>query len=36
VTPQEAERLSQPWRPWRSYAVMHLWRMGNRELSASQ
>ena len=28
VTAQEAEALSQPWRPWRSYAVMHLWRMG--------
>ncbi len=28
VTAKEAELLSQPWRPWRSYAVMHLWRMG--------
>jgi AraC family transcriptional regulator of adaptative response / DNA-3-methyladenine glycosylase II len=27
VTPREAEALSQPWRPWRSYAVMHLWNM---------
>ncbi len=27
VTPQEAERLSQTWRPWRSYAVMHVWAM---------
>jgi AraC family transcriptional regulator of adaptative response / DNA-3-methyladenine glycosylase II len=26
VTASEAERLSQQWRPWRSYAVMHLWR----------
>jgi AraC family transcriptional regulator of adaptative response / DNA-3-methyladenine glycosylase II len=26
VSPAEAEALSQPWRPWRSYAVMHLWR----------
>ena len=25
VTAKEAEVLSQPWRPWRSYAVMHLW-----------
>ncbi len=25
VTAKEAEALSQPWRPWRSYAVMHLW-----------
>lgn len=28
VTAKEAERLSQAWRPWRSYAVMHVWRMG--------
>jgi AraC family transcriptional regulator of adaptative response / DNA-3-methyladenine glycosylase II len=27
VTPAGAEALSQAWRPWRSYAVMHLWRM---------
>jgi AraC family transcriptional regulator of adaptative response / DNA-3-methyladenine glycosylase II len=27
VTAKEADRLSQAWRPWRSYAVMHLWRM---------
>ena len=27
VTPKEAEALSQRWRPWRSYAVMHIWRM---------
>lgn len=26
VTAAEAERLSQPWRPWRSYATLHLWR----------
>lgn len=26
VTPAEAERLSQDWRPWRSYATLHLWR----------
>jgi AraC family transcriptional regulator of adaptative response / DNA-3-methyladenine glycosylase II len=25
VTASEAEALSQPWRPWRSYAVMHVW-----------
>jgi AraC family transcriptional regulator of adaptative response / DNA-3-methyladenine glycosylase II len=25
VTAMEAEALSQLWRPWRSYAVMHLW-----------
>ena len=27
VTAKEAEALSQAWRPWRSYAVMHLWAM---------
>ncbi len=27
VTAKEAEVLSQPWRPWRSYAVMHVWQM---------
>jgi AraC family transcriptional regulator, regulatory protein of adaptative response / DNA-3-methyladenine glycosylase II len=26
VTPTEADRLSQTWRPWRSYATLHLWR----------
>jgi AraC family transcriptional regulator of adaptative response / DNA-3-methyladenine glycosylase II len=30
ITPKEAELLSQPWRPWRSYAVMHVWRMANQ------
>ena len=28
VTAREAELLSQAWRPWRSYAVMHVWNMG--------
>jgi len=27
VTAREAEAMSQPWRPWRSYAVMHVWNM---------
>ena len=27
ITAKEAEALSQAWRPWRSYAVMHIWRM---------
>jgi AraC family transcriptional regulator of adaptative response / DNA-3-methyladenine glycosylase II len=27
VTATEAEALSQRWRPWRSYAVMHVWGM---------
>lgn len=30
VTAREADALSQDWRPWRSYAVMHLWRMGSQ------
>jgi AraC family transcriptional regulator of adaptative response / DNA-3-methyladenine glycosylase II len=30
VTAKEAEVLSQPWRPWRSYAVMHVWSMANQ------
>ncbi|MCC2672884.1 MAG: alkA, partial [Armatimonadetes bacterium] len=25
VTATRAEELSQPWRPWRSYATLHLW-----------
>ena len=25
VTAKEAEVLSESWRPWRSYAVMHIW-----------
>jgi AraC family transcriptional regulator of adaptative response / DNA-3-methyladenine glycosylase II len=28
VTPAAAEALSLPWRPWRSYATLHLWREG--------
>jgi AraC family transcriptional regulator, regulatory protein of adaptative response / DNA-3-methyladenine glycosylase II len=31
VTPKQAEEMSQAWRPWRSYAVLHLWR-GSAEL----
>jgi AraC family transcriptional regulator of adaptative response / DNA-3-methyladenine glycosylase II len=25
VSARQAEQLSQPWRPWRSYALLHLW-----------
>ncbi len=28
VTARQAEELSLKWRPWRSYAVMHIWAMG--------
>ncbi len=31
---KQAETLSQPWRPWRSYAVMHLWRAAGRRSRA--
>jgi AraC family transcriptional regulator of adaptative response / DNA-3-methyladenine glycosylase II len=27
VSPKTAEAMSQAWRPWRSYAVMHVWGM---------
>ena len=30
VTAQEADAMSQRWRPWRSYAVLHIW--GRRPL----
>ena len=26
VTAREAEQMSQAWRPWRSYAVLHIWK----------
>jgi AraC family transcriptional regulator of adaptative response / DNA-3-methyladenine glycosylase II len=26
VTARKAEEISQSWRPWRSYAVLHLWK----------
>jgi AraC family transcriptional regulator of adaptative response / DNA-3-methyladenine glycosylase II len=26
ITAKVAEKMSQAWRPWRSYAVLHLWR----------
>ncbi len=35
VTAKEAEALSQRWRPWRSYAVMHVWRMISTDADAS-
>jgi AraC family transcriptional regulator of adaptative response / DNA-3-methyladenine glycosylase II len=25
MTPRQAEQRSQPWRPWRSYALLHVW-----------
>jgi AraC family transcriptional regulator of adaptative response / DNA-3-methyladenine glycosylase II len=26
ISPARAEAMSEAWRPWRSYAVLHLWR----------
>ena len=26
VSAKQAEQMSQAWRPWRSYAVLHVWR----------
>lgn len=30
VSAKEAELLARSWRPWRSYAVMHVWRMAKQ------
>ena len=30
VTPARAEAMSQAWRPWRSYATLHLWQDAHR------
>lgn len=36
VTAARAESLSQEWRPWRSYATLHLWfESGEREVTAA-
>ena len=35
VTAKEAEALSQAWRPWRSYAVMHVWGMARHATKSS-
>lgn len=31
VTPARAEAISQPWRPWRSYATLYLWQSASGE-----
>jgi AraC family transcriptional regulator of adaptative response / DNA-3-methyladenine glycosylase II len=36
VTAARAEELSQPWRPWRSYATLHLWQMLNQRAEAAR
>ena len=28
ITAKQAEEMSQAWRPWRSYAVLHIWKNG--------
>jgi len=30
VTAREAEKMSEAWRPWRSYAVLHLWKNSSK------
>jgi AraC family transcriptional regulator of adaptative response / DNA-3-methyladenine glycosylase II len=35
VSAKEAEALSQAWRPWRSYAVMHVWSMAASKSTAT-
>jgi hypothetical protein len=30
TNPREVERRAEPWRPWRAYAAMYLWRMAAR------
>jgi len=30
-SPRELERRSDPWRPWRAYAAMYLWRVGGQK-----
>jgi AraC family transcriptional regulator of adaptative response / DNA-3-methyladenine glycosylase II len=35
VTAKEAEVISQAWRPWRSYAVMHAWAMASVDADTS-
>jgi 3-methyladenine DNA glycosylase/8-oxoguanine DNA glycosylase len=27
TTPAEALKVAGPWRPWRAYGLMHLWRL---------
>ncbi|HEY4415074.1 MAG TPA: AlkA N-terminal domain-containing protein [Verrucomicrobiae bacterium] len=34
VTAKQAEELAKDWRPWRSYAVLHLWRKAKQSSAA--
>lgn len=31
-TPRELDQRSEPWRPWRAYAAMYLWRFGGQQI----
>jgi AraC family transcriptional regulator, regulatory protein of adaptative response / DNA-3-methyladenine glycosylase II len=33
---KELEQLAEPWRPWRAYAALYLWRMGATKKVTSQ
>jgi 3-methyladenine DNA glycosylase/8-oxoguanine DNA glycosylase len=35
TTPAQALTLSASWRPWRAYALMHIWRMAGLERQQS-
>lgn len=35
VTAKQAQEMSQAWRPWRSYAVLHLWRKNGAALQSN-
>jgi AraC family transcriptional regulator of adaptative response / DNA-3-methyladenine glycosylase II len=32
ASPRELEPLAEPWRPWRAYAAMYLWRMAAKKI----
>jgi AraC family transcriptional regulator of adaptative response / DNA-3-methyladenine glycosylase II len=36
VSAREAEELSQAWRPWRSYAVLHIWRNAGADVAEAR
>lgn len=35
VTAKRAEEMSQAWRPWRSYAVLHIWKNGKAAVQSA-
>ncbi len=34
-TPRELDQRSKPWRPWRAYAAMYLWRAGRSKMAVT-